>query len=125
MGAAGRALSAFMVVVLVACGSSFEELRPEPPVTSRQGMPAPARTVFVRSSPDRQPIQVPEKDFRAFMRKVAPHLDVPRVLGALPPRPGFVLVSAQVLDPLTRQYFAWCESRGRVPDCSGAARNGV
>jgi len=59
------------------------------------------------------------------MRKTSPHLRVRKSLGALPARPGFVLVSAQVLDPLTRQYFAWCESRGRVRDCSGAVRNGV
>ncbi|HLL56102.1 MAG TPA: Tox-REase-5 domain-containing protein [Myxococcaceae bacterium] len=123
MGTAGRALSAFMVVVLVACGSSFEELRAEPSVT--QGMPAPARMVFVRALPNRQPVQVSEEDFRAFMRKTAPHLRVHKPLGALPSRSRFVLVSAQVLDPLTRQYFAWCEARGRVRDCSGAVRNGV
>ncbi len=125
MGLAGRSLAAFLAVIMTACGSSFEELRPEPPITSPPTARAPERTAFVRSLPDRPPIQVSEEAFRAFMRKTSPHLRVPGTLGALSQRPGFVLVSAQVLDPLTRQYFAWCESRGRVRDCSGAVRGGV
>jgi A nuclease family of the HNH/ENDO VII superfamily with conserved AHH len=118
MSAARQALSAFMVVVLTtSCGTSFEEIRPDPPPVARSA-PAPratapaAEVVLVPRVPGRPLVPVTEAELVEFARETMRPFQVVPAAGSEP------LDVARL--EMVAQYERWCALNHRPPDCAGA-----